>query len=635
VAEQASDGVFINYRREDASGHAGRLYDNLVASLGKGRVFMDVDAIAPGADFVERIDVALSRSRAMFVVIGPHWTQATDRLGNRRLDEPRDVVRREISAALRHGILVIPVLVGGAAMPEEGDLPDDIRSLATRNAVQLDDARWSSDVDRLLSAVPATEIGRKQAGPRRLSAHAIAPSAFWVAFGLLAATAILGLFLGLANEKFPTLVGLPQMPAMDATSSAQIFDDFLFSGINLILGLSLAWFASDDRTARWLAFGMVGTAAAFNLSSHHVFDAAVGKGLFPAGTLHILFHLTVAGGYAYALMLFPDGQLPPISSGMRSVLAALALLVLAIAFVLYPSSEGWVILYFGVVVVAAGALALLFKARYLPSPFDRERASGYLGAYVTGTLVTAAFAALSLAIQLHLRWPTDQLPGEVFTHDVVVSLAPILTAIPIVLLVGLIRDRLWGTEDTANRSVLFGVLIVVVLTSFMAVRVIAHTIATHRLEAMLVVVLAILLVAAAIIERSRSRILNGSRRLLYGIDFDPETASRNLVERLSAGHSSDDVVWALAEVSRRSIGVTAGQIVVHPSGKVELRTWPDDVPGRLLRRVDLVTGGDNIGLVGVQKVTRLGLKKDERILTRDLGIVTAMDLLERATHAGR
>src|SRR5437762_13185902 len=100
MVEHASGGVFISYRRDDASGHAGRLYDYLVASLGKGRVFMDVDAIAPGADFVERIDSALSRSRAMFVVIGPRWGVATDRAGRRRLDDPRDVVRREIAAAL-------------------------------------------------------------------------------------------------------------------------------------------------------------------------------------------------------------------------------------------------------------------------------------------------------------------------------------------------------------------------------------------------------------------------------------------------------------------------------------------------------------------------------------------------------
>jgi hypothetical protein len=435
------------------------------------------------------------------------------------------------------------------------------------------------------------------------------------------------LFLGLANEKFPSLVGLPPMTAMDMTSSVQIVDDFLFSGINLILGLSIAWLASDDRTARWLAFGMVGTAAAFNLSSHHVFDAAVGTGIFPAGTIHILFHLTVAAGYAYALMLFPDGQLPPIPPGMRSVFAALALLLLAIAFVLYPRSEGWVILYFGVVVVVAGALALFFKARYLPSPFERERASGYLSAYVTGSCLTAAFTAFSLAVQLDLR-SADQLRGEVFTHDVVISLAPILTAIPIVLLVGLIRDRLWGTDDSANRSVLYGVLIVVLLTSFTGVAVVVHTFSTNVLTTVLVSVLIGLFVVAVIIRPSRVRLMDVLRTKLFGIDPDPDLARRELADRLSANRPGDDAVSALADVTRRSMGVTAGEIVVWSSNEASRSwTWPDEVPDRVLRSVDLVTGEKTIGAVGVQKVTRLGLTNQQRALTRDLATEAAMELL--------
>jgi hypothetical protein len=628
VAGQAQDGVFISYRREDASGHAGRLYDNLVASIGKDRVFMDVDAIAPGADFVERIDTALSRSRAMFVVIGPRWAQATNRLGNRRLDEPRDVVRGEVAEALVRGILVIPVLVAGAVMPEEEELPEDVKALATRNAVQLDDVRWSSDVDRLLSAVPATATRAAETRTHRLSAQAIAPSAFWIAFGSLAAATILGLFLGLVNEKFPSSVGLPPMTAMGMTSGVQIVDDFLFSGINLILGLSIAWLASDDKTARWLAFGMVGTAAAFNVSSHHVFDAAVGTEIFPAGAIHILFHLTVAAGYAYALMLFPDGQLPPIPPGMRSVLVALALILLAIAFVLYSSSEGWVILYFGVVVVVAGALALFFKARYLPSPFERERASGYLSAYVTGSCLTAAFTSISLAVQVYLRKAPGQLQDGPFTHNVVVSLAPILTAIPIVLLVGLIRDRLWGTEDPANRSVLYGVLIVVLLTSFTGVAVVVHIFSINVLTTVIVSVLIGLFVAAVIIRRSRVRLMDVLRRKLYGIDPDADLARRELADRLSANRSRDDAVSALADVTRRSIGVTAGALVVRSSAEA-LRswTWPEEVPDRVLRSVDLVTGEDTIGVVGVQKVTRLGLTKEQRALTRDLATEAAMELL--------
>jgi hypothetical protein len=359
-----------------------------------------------------------------------------------------------------------------------------------------------------------------------------------------------------------------------------------------------------------------------------VFDAAVGKGIFPAGTIHILFHLTVAAGFAYALMLFPDGQLPPIPSGMRSVLAALALLLLAIAFVLYPTSEGWVILYFGVVVVVAGGLALFFKARYLPSPFERERASGYLSAYVTGTLLTAAFTAFSLAVQTHLPSTPDQLKGEAFTHDVVVSLAPILTAIPIVLLVGLIRDRLWGTEDTVNRSVLYGMLIVVLLTSFTGVTVVVHTFSTNVLTTVLVSVVIGLFVVAVIIRPSRVRLMDVLRTKLYGIDPDPDLARRDLADRLSADRPGDDVVSALADVTRRSMGVTGGEIVVRSFNEA-LRswTWPDEVPDRVLRSVDLATREDTIGTVGVQKVTRLGLTREQRALTRDLASEAAMELL--------
>ncbi|HYU58322.1 MAG TPA: TIR domain-containing protein, partial [Actinomycetota bacterium] len=47
--------IFINYRRDDTAGHAGRLYDSLVEEFGDGSVFMDIDTIDPGEDFVEVI----------------------------------------------------------------------------------------------------------------------------------------------------------------------------------------------------------------------------------------------------------------------------------------------------------------------------------------------------------------------------------------------------------------------------------------------------------------------------------------------------------------------------------------------------------------------------------------------------
>src|SRR5207247_2365741 len=105
------------YRREDASGHAGRLYDVLAAAFGADQVFIDVDTIEPGVDFVERIETSVASVDALVAVIGRDWLTAADAEGRRRLDNPEDFVRLEIASALSRNIRVIPVLVEGARMP--------------------------------------------------------------------------------------------------------------------------------------------------------------------------------------------------------------------------------------------------------------------------------------------------------------------------------------------------------------------------------------------------------------------------------------------------------------------------------------------------------------------------------------
>jgi hypothetical protein len=51
-------------------------------------------------------------------------------------------VRTEIARALSRGIRVIPVLVSGATMPQEIELPADLISLSKRQAFQLEDRYW-------------------------------------------------------------------------------------------------------------------------------------------------------------------------------------------------------------------------------------------------------------------------------------------------------------------------------------------------------------------------------------------------------------------------------------------------------------------------------------------------------------
>ena len=145
--------IFINYRRNDSEGEAGRLFDDLTSHFSDKSVFMDVAAIEPGRDFRKAIDQSVANCNALLAIIGLDWLEAKDATGGRRLDDPNDFVRIELASALGRDIPVIPVLVRGAKMPRAEQLPDDLQELAYRNAVELTHPRWKSDVQVLIRAL--------------------------------------------------------------------------------------------------------------------------------------------------------------------------------------------------------------------------------------------------------------------------------------------------------------------------------------------------------------------------------------------------------------------------------------------------------------------------------------------------
>jgi len=114
---------------------------------------MDVDAIEPGADFVERIEDAVGSAAVLLVVIGRDWIESKDDLGRRRLDDPEDFVRLEVASALQRDVRVIPVLVGGARMPESAELPAALAGLSRRNALVVSDLDWRAGMSRLLAVL--------------------------------------------------------------------------------------------------------------------------------------------------------------------------------------------------------------------------------------------------------------------------------------------------------------------------------------------------------------------------------------------------------------------------------------------------------------------------------------------------
>jgi hypothetical protein len=142
--------VFICYRRKDSAGHAGRVHDRLERDFGRDLLFMDVDAIPLGKDFVKVLHDEVAKCDVLLAVIGPNWLDARDDDGGRCLDDQNDFVRIEIGAALQRDIPVVPILLDDARIPRVHELPKDLEVLPRRNALHVRHASFHADMDKLV-----------------------------------------------------------------------------------------------------------------------------------------------------------------------------------------------------------------------------------------------------------------------------------------------------------------------------------------------------------------------------------------------------------------------------------------------------------------------------------------------------
>jgi hypothetical protein len=146
--------LFISYRREDSAYISDRINERLTQRFGRQTVFKDVDSIPLGQDFRKHLREAVGGCDVLLAVIGKEWLAVDRQTGARRIDDPRDHLRIEVESALERDIPVIPVLVQGAAVPTEAELPETLRALAYRNAQPVrPDPDFNNDMDRLLRGI--------------------------------------------------------------------------------------------------------------------------------------------------------------------------------------------------------------------------------------------------------------------------------------------------------------------------------------------------------------------------------------------------------------------------------------------------------------------------------------------------
>ncbi len=140
--------LFLSYRRADSAAWCERLSDHLSLRFGDDIVFRDVDDLQPGMRWRREIDSALRGAVVVMVLIGPQWFAARQR---RRLADPKDVLRQEIAIALSSPRRkVVPVLLGGASLPDSAALPVPLRPLCEWQACTLRDRQWRRDVEALV-----------------------------------------------------------------------------------------------------------------------------------------------------------------------------------------------------------------------------------------------------------------------------------------------------------------------------------------------------------------------------------------------------------------------------------------------------------------------------------------------------
>jgi len=169
--------IFISYRRSDTRADAGRLYDALRRRFGRDQLFMDVDSLQPGQDWVAAVEAAVAQSDVLLAVIGDEWSTVVDATGKRRIEDDLDRVRLEIEAALKQQKLVIPVLFEDAHMPTAEELPDSLQPLRRRNAMHLAHDTFRYDLEPLVHSLRTIEANKraKLGLPPKAAAQPAAP----------------------------------------------------------------------------------------------------------------------------------------------------------------------------------------------------------------------------------------------------------------------------------------------------------------------------------------------------------------------------------------------------------------------------------------------------------------------------
>ena len=190
-------------------------------------LFRDRESIGAGDNWRDSLTISLGSAKACLVIIGPNWLAAKDDQGRQRLFQDNDWVRSEIEMALsKSQIRLIPVLVEGATLPAEQDLPPSIQGLLDVQAKRLSEENWEVDSRELIRRLHDV-TGLTKVRQRMISVLIL------IAIGVVYALVVAGVELSIGDAEIDTHLGY--LAALAATVFVALGRSFLTDPLNKAL----------------------------------------------------------------------------------------------------------------------------------------------------------------------------------------------------------------------------------------------------------------------------------------------------------------------------------------------------------------------------------------------------------------
>lgn len=414
-----------------------------------------------------------------------------------------------------------------------------------------------------------------------------------------------------------------QVGIMHSETGVQVVFDYLFSLLNIGLSIVLLRSAPRNWTVRLLVVGMVGSSGAFNLQAHadtFAVQAAFGVNI---GWWHTaLLHGVGGVCYVFALLLFPTGrfefggQARWLARGLMVAVVAATVGLLSVSTASYPHPISFVV-FFGLLAPVAGVAAQLRRYANAVTAESRQQSRILLWALFLAFGAAAAISTLTVVIAMVQPAGTTMADSDSLFFWVCRA---VFTMIPLALLVGVLRFRLWDVELLLNRTFVYGLLTVLIGGLYVAVVVAADWLLDVPGTSNLPVQLAAAAVVVLALRPAQAGISTLANRLVYGHRPPPY----DVLARLSAlSHTTVDgatVLPSLARATAEGLNVARCEVrLLLPDGTHQRYRWPaesDQVwPAH---SVEVTYGGEPVGEIVIDRASAAGLAPEQRRLLGDL-----------------